>query len=352
MRKKLLAITLIAVLALSLLGACGEKKDDTAGSDVKTGEIAVLVPSADHGWTGAVLTYAQEEADSLSGDITAKVYAATSAKEQSEQIDDLLAQNKPPVGIVILPYDNTLESAIVKIAESDIPFVQFDRIIDNETVTAKVVANVKGDNEGIGKESALRFIQDGIKPGDNVYVIIGDTSSVPQMRNKGFTDTLKDNDWTDDQINAIEYSKATGWSRSEGKQIFIDWVNGKTAEQIGTYKYIFTHDDEIAMGILEALASSEIEQSKKDAFLASIEAIGTSSGLNEMYEVLKGQHANTAYPDLVANFDLFSVTYDPAMIKHAIEDMVKFLNGEEVPKDDTISVAVVDETNVNDFQGF
>ena len=153
-------------------------------------------------------------------------------------------------------------------------------------------------------------------------------------------------------ITSIEYSAATGWSRSTGKQLFTDWINSKTVEELGEYHYIFTHDDEIGMGILEALSGTEIEQAKKDAFLASVDSIASSSGLGEMYEVLAGTHSNTAYPDIVANFDLFSVTYPPTMIQNAVDDMMSHLNGETVEKDHTITVDVVDSTNVGDYEGF
>ena len=57
--------------------------------------------------------------------------------------------------------------------------------------------------------------------------------------------------------------------------------------------------------------------------------------------------------DEVASFaDLFDVTYDPAMIKTAVEDMVTFLDGGEVEKDHVIPVSVVDASNVDQFQGF
>ena len=45
--KKVLTLILALVLAFSLI-ACGEQADVT--------DIAVLVPNADHGWTGAVMT--------------------------------------------------------------------------------------------------------------------------------------------------------------------------------------------------------------------------------------------------------------------------------------------------------
>lgn len=313
--------------------------------------IAVLVPSADHGWTGAVLKYAKEAAGSHSGyDIT--VYAATDAKNQQEQIDDLLASATPPDGIVILPYDNTMESSMVNVAAAGIPFIMYDRIIDNPVVQDAVTANVKGDNEGIGAATAKRFMEKGLEPGDKLYVMIGDTSSVPEMRNKGFKEELAASGWSDEQIAAIEFSAATNWSRSTGKQLFIDWINSKTVADLADYKYIFTHDDEIGMGILEALSGTEIEESKKQAFYDSIVSLGASSGLDEMYQVLRGQHSNSTYPDIVANFDLFSVTYDPGMVKTAIQDMVDHLEGKAVNKDHTIAVEVVDSTNVDGYQGF
>ncbi len=359
MKKRLFALLTASVLTLGLLAGCGNNNNtndnnSNSGDDNNAGggDIYVLVPNADHGWTGAVLNYANEYAASADGNYNVVVQAATDAKNQQEQIDDLLGAATPPAGIVVLPYDNTMESSMANVAATDIPFVMFDRIIDNPVVQEKVTANVKGDNEGIGAATAQRFIADGLQPGEKVYVMIGDTSSVPEMRNKGFQEELLANGWTQEQVDAIEYSAATGWSRSTGKQMFIDWINSKTNDELKEYHWIFTHDDEIAMGILEALTGSEIEESKKAVFYESVTAIGASSGLNEIYTVFKGEHANAAYPDIVANFDLFSVTYDPAMIQTAIGDMVTHLDGGDVSKDHTIPVSVVDATNVNEFQGF
>ena len=47
--KKVFAIILALALALSMVACGGAKKNDAT-------DIAVLVPNADHGWTGAVIT--------------------------------------------------------------------------------------------------------------------------------------------------------------------------------------------------------------------------------------------------------------------------------------------------------
>ena len=349
MRKILtMGVVLVAAFGLMLTG-CAK---GSGGGSGKGTDIAVLVPNADHGWTGAVLTYAQEKAKEVNdaGKYSVKVISSKDAADQISQVEDLIA-NKTAKQVVILPYDNTLEGSMQKLVNSKIPFIQFDRVIDS--VKGSAVANVKGDNNGIGVETAKRFTEkDGLKPGAKILIMPGDNSSVPTMRNDGFFSTLKANGWTDDQVKAIESTDFTGWSRATGKKLFTDWIMAKTPDQIKEYKYIFTHDDEIAMGILEALQSTDIDQAKKDAFLNTGVYLATSSGLNEMYSVLKGTHQKD-YTAIVAKLgDLFSVTYDPGMIKIAIQDMVDHLDGKTVAQDHVIPVQVVDKTNVSQFQGF
>ena len=341
--KKVFAIILALALVLSMV-ACGAKKSNAV-------DIAVLVPNADHGWTGAVMTYAEEYVAQLNeaGKYSATVITSTDAANQISQIEDLI-ENKTAKNVVILPQDNTVEASMKKLAGSGIPFVMFDRIIDS--VSADAVASVKGDNNGIGAETAKRFIANGMQPGDKILIIPGDNSSVPGMRNDGFKAVLAENGWTQEQIDAIESTDYTGWSRSKGKELFTAWLDAHTVEEITACKWFFTHDDEIAMGILEALKSSEIDAEKKEAFYAAQPHIGTSSGLNEIYSVLKGIHQKDYTAEVAQLGDLFSVTYDPAMIQTAIQDMIDSLEGKEVPQDHVIAVSVVDASNVEQFQGF
>ena len=332
--KKIFAIILALALVLSM-AACGGKSKGT--------DIAVLVPNADHGWTGAVMTYAEEYVAKINaeGKYTATVITSTDAANQISQIEDLI-ENKTAKNVVILPQDNTVEASMKKLAASGIPFVMFDRVIDS--VADSAVAAVKGDNNGIGAETAKRFIANGMQPGDN--------SSVPGMRNDGFKGVLAENGWTQEQIDAIESTDYTGWSRAKGKELFTAWLDAHTVEEITACKWIFTHDDEIAMGMLEALKSSEIDAEKKAAFYAAKPHIGTSSGLNEIYSVLKGIHQKDYTAEVAELGDLFSVTYDPAMIQTAIQDMIDSLDGKTVNKDHVIAVSVVDATNVSEFKGF
>lgn len=340
MMKKILVVLLATLMVMGAASAFAAPTD-----------IAILVPNADHGWTGAVLTYAEQKAAEVNaaGTYTAKVISSSSPADQISQVEDII-ENQSAKTVVILPQDNTLEATMKKLSDSGLSFVMFDRVID--TVADKAVSSVKGDNEGIGIATANRFIESGLMPGDPVLIIPGDNSSVPEMRNNGFFTTLLENGWTQEQVDGIKSTAYTGWSRSEGRKQFVDWLDASTVEDITACKFIFTHDDEIAMGMLEALKSSDIDATKKDAFLNAGVHLGTSSGLNEMYSVLRGIHQKDYAAEVEQLADLFTVTYDPGMIMIAIQDMVDNLDGVDVPADHVVPVAVVDATNVDEFQGF
>ncbi|MFC4778304.1 substrate-binding domain-containing protein [Paenibacillus sp. GCM10023252] len=352
MRRKHRISTLLVVVMLVVSGL-GLAGCSNGGSGK---EIAVMVPSADHGWTGAVLTYAQEKAKQLNEDskvkekYNVKVYAAKDVEDQIKQVDDLLTKSDSIGGIVILPYDNGLQSTLEKIAAADIPFVQFDRVIASGIIDEKVVSNVKGDNEGVGYETAKRFIEKGLTKDDYVYEMIGDNSSVPELRSNGFRKYLTEQGWTKEEIDkTVVKSAATGWSRDTGKELFETWFN---SSQLDTSKenWIYTHDDEIGVGVLESLNGSALDAGKKEAFLKSLKALSASSGLAEMYAILKDKHQTIQRP---SSFDIFSVTYDPAMIQEAMQVLADSLTGNgDIEKDHVIPVKVVDASNVADFKAF
>ena len=150
------------VLALTMLCCSAAFAADT--------DIAILVPNADHGWTGAVMTYAEEKAAAVNaeGTYTAQVITSADPANQITQVEDII-ENQSANTVVILPQDNTLEVTMRRLADSGIPFVMFDRVIDS--VSEQAVASVKGDNEGIGAETAKRFIEDGMVPGDKILII-------------------------------------------------------------------------------------------------------------------------------------------------------------------------------------
>lgn len=361
MIKKNIAAGLLAVSMVLGLTACGGASSTNTTDEkeaASTTHIYVLTASEDHGWTGSVATFAKEKVEEINGEgnYEAEVITSADANEQITKIEDIVASGEKDIAVVVQPMDDTVQSAIQQLVDAEIPYVAFDRIID--AVASSAVSNVKGDNAGIGAGAAAYFVELGMQPGDSVYVYEGDTSSVTTLRDKGFTDYLlgeaefegkviaEDAKWTEEDLNAITYSGAMNWSRSDTKESFESLMGDASNASI---KWFYAEDDELAMGILEALNGGGISDSTKEAIYATRPVLTGCGGLDEYYEVLRGN----SYQDIVENFDgIMSVTYSPAMIQTAIQDMVDYLNGEDVEQDHVISCENVVPENVEQYPSF
>ena len=367
MKKRLLALLMTAAMTMSVV-ACGASGEQSSDSEVASKEqssnadathIYVLTAPEDHGWTGSVATFAKKKVQEVNdeGNYSAELITSADASEQIRNIEDILSKGEDDIAIVIQPIDDTVQSAIQQIVDAGIPYVAFDRIIDG--VADSAVSNVKGDNEGIGVAAAAYFVSLGMEPGDAVYVYEGDTSSVTTLRDQGFTEYLlgeaefegskisDDDKWTQDQIDkALTYSGAMNWSRSDTKTAFESLLSDSKNAEI---KWLYAEDDELAMGILEALNGGGIDDSTKELFLSNKPVISGCGGLDELYGVLRGE----SYTDLSAQLGgLVSVTYSPSMIQTAIQDMVDNLDGKSVTQDHVIACENVTSENVNNYEGF
>lgn len=359
-KMKRFATWVLAAALLTGLTACGGGSEEQAdaGENADKTHIYVLTAAEDHGWTGSVATFAKEKVAEINeeGKYSAEVITASDAAEQITKLEDIAASGGENIAVVIQPMDDTVQSAIQQVIDAGIPYVTFDRIID--AVAPQAVANVKGDNQGIGAGAAAYFVSLGLTPGETVYVYEGDTSSVTTLRNQGFTQYLtgelefdgqtipEDKKWSEDDLNAIVYSGAMNWSRSETKQSF-ESLMGDTANT--AIKWFYAEDDELTMGILEALQGGGIAEDAKAAFLANKPVITGCGGLGELYDVLKGE----SYQDIASQLGgLMSVTYSPAMIQTAITDMTDYLDGKAVEQDHIIACENVTAENVDEYPAF
>lgn len=349
--KKTLVCMLIAAMTLGSVAPVFAAEGDST-------HIYVLTAPEDHGWTGSVATFAKEKIEEVNdeGTYTAELITSADAAEQIVNIEDIIAAGEENIAVVIQPIDDTVQSAIQQLVDAEIPYVAFDRII--EGVADSAVSNVKGDNEGIGAASAAYFVEEGLQPGDSVYVYEGDTSSVTSLRNDGFTKYLtgeleydgktieEDAKWTEEDLKSITYSGAMNWSRSDTKTSFESLLGDSSNAEI---KWFYAEDDELALGILEALQGGGIDDATKEAFLGNAPYLTGCGGLDELYAVLRGE----SYEDISGQFGgIVSVTYSPAMIQTAIQDMVDYLDGNEVEQDHVIACEIVNKDNVKDYPSF
>ena len=345
MKRKTLAILTAAAMAAGSLsaGVCVYAADDAT-------HIYVLTAPEDHGWTGSVATFAKEKVEEVNNDgkYTAELITSANAAEQIVNIEDIVASGEDNIAVVIQPIDDTVQSAIQQLVDAEIIY----------GVSSSAVSNVKGDNEGIGAAAAAYFVSEGMTPGEAVYVYEGDTSSVTSLRDSGFTEYLTgeleydgetiadDKKWTEDDLKSITYSGAMNWSRSDTKTSFESLLGDSANADI---KWFYAEDDELAMGILEALQGGGIDDATKEAFLGNKPYITGCGGLDELYAVMRGE----SFQDIAEQCGgIVSVTYSPAMIQTAIQDMVDHLDGEEVEQDHVIACEIVNSDNVKDYPSF
>ncbi len=323
MKKNIILWILIVSIIYTQLSGCAsaEKQEE------KKITIAVSMIGETHKWPIGVQYYAEKEIKEIAeeNDWNYLYVVGEDSTEQSNQVIEMVRQKVDC--IIMLPMDGaSLKTAAMAVQDANIPLVIFDREIPDFAPTA----TIKGDNVGIGVMTADIF--NGMFPdGTKVLEIMGDTSTVPQQRTDGFDQTIHNN-FTKEQVSF------TGWNREKTKEIFMEWASSHTQDEIDEVQAIFTHDDEIALGVLDALDEYKKNTEKRVSF-DNLKVIAGSAGDQEMYRRIETE----------PNYTLFSLTYSPAMICKAIRIGEKIIKGEDYNEMTVISTVEVNKKNVKSY---
>ena len=322
MTKKIAKYLILILIVGNFLSACTPTE-----KSVRKPVIAVSMISETHNWPIGVLYYAEQEVKAVASENNwdYKLVVGADANEQSNQVIALV--NEGVDCIIMLPMDGaSLKTAAMAVQKAGIPLVIFDREIPDFAPTS----TVKGDNTGIGTITADIF--NGFFPdGTKVLELMGDTSTVPQQRTDGY----------DEKINpqfVKEQVGYTGWQREDSKKLLMDWVDTHTQSDMDKIGAIFTHDDEIALGVLDALREYKNDRNNNKNFI-NLKIIAGSAGDKEMYYEIMNEDEYT----------LFSLTYRPDMIKQAIRTGEKIIKDEEYEEMNIIPTFEVNKKNVKDY---
>lgn len=309
------------VLLLVLFSGCGQ--EETKEKDIV---IAVSMIGETHCWPIGVQYYAEEEVKQVATENgwEYQFVVADNTNEQSDQVIRLAAEHVDC--IIMLPMDGaSLKTAAMTVQNAGIPLVIFDREIPDFAPAA----TVKGDNTAIGKMTADIF--NGMFPdGTKVLELMGDTSTVPQQRTDGFDEVLHGN-FIKEQVGY------TGWQREDSRALFQTWVQEHSQEEIDRVQAIFTHDDEIALGVLDVLDS--YRESGPEKTFHQLKVIAGSAGAKEMYERIMTEEKYT----------LFSLTYSPEMVKKAIRIGEQIIKGEDYDEMTIVKTVEVNKKNIADY---
>jgi ribose transport system substrate-binding protein len=271
--------------------------------------MGIVMPSATHGFTGESIQHAEAVAKELSAQygFEYKFLTAGEASEQNNHIDTLL--NDQVDVIVLWPMNgDELRSAAQKVMDAGIPLVIYDRLITDFTPTVEFM----GDNVKIGEMSGEYFnnyFADEIAAGETINILEfkGDLSTVPTQRTDGFLSTASD------KFNIVQ-SFTTDWQRAKAMEQMETFLTTSSEEEISSIQAIFTHDDEVVLGVLDAIAAYNGAAPLNIRLVSGVgarrENIDTFAPVKEQYGI-----------------DQVTYAFSPALIRQAVELGAEILNG-------------------------
>jgi len=324
-KSKWLIVFLISLILVGCSLNLSNKNKDLEQVPQKIIAVSTIGPT--HTWPEGVLYYAQEEVKKVAQDNNWDYICVVgnNSNEQSDQVIQLIEREVDC--IIMLPMDGAaLKTAAKAVQKAGIPLVIFDREIPDFAPTA----TVKGDNPGIGIETAEVFNKM-FPNGTTVLELMGDASTVPFQRTAGYDDTISN------KFSKIQLGY-TGWQRNQAKELFETWVNKSTQEEIDSVEAIFTHDDEIALGVLDALDTYNNNKNYNKSF-DNLKVIASSSGSQKIFNRMLVEE----------DYYLFSLTYSPAMIKEAIRIGEKIIKDEQYEEMTVIPTTHIDASNAKDY---
>jgi ribose transport system substrate-binding protein len=238
--KKLLALFVISTLLL--LTACSLEPPGWAMPDKKENlddiKIGLSVSTLNNPFFVSLKDGVVKEAEELGMEV-AVVDAQNDSAKQINDVQDLIQQNVDV--LLINPTDSAAISTAVQSANSiGIPVITLDRSADKGEVEALVASdNIKGG------EMAANYIVDKLDEGTKVAELEGvPGASATRERGKGFHNVA-------DQKLEVVAKQAANFDRTEGVTVMENIIQANP-----DIKAVFAHNDEMALGAIEAIRSS------------------------------------------------------------------------------------------------
>jgi ribose transport system substrate-binding protein len=300
----------------------GGNQDNTQSTtNNKTFKIGLSFPSADHGWLGALIQNAKQEAQSHKN-VSYILTMADNPVKQSSDIDDLI--NQKVDAIVMDPIESAaLTPAADKIKKAGIPLIIVDRAINDDNYDVYI----GGDNTQIGREAG-KFIAEKLHGKGNVVVISGVPSSVTTERTQGFEDVIKN--YPDIKIVATQPGD---FQKEKSFNVMQNILQSQSKIDA-----VYTEDDEMALGVIQAIKNANRQN---EMFVTGV------GGDKQVYQLLKNKDKLMA-----ATF-----IYPPTLSGSAVRLAIDYLEGKgldelwekTIPREIILDAPTVTADNVDKF---
>ena len=307
MKKKILAVVMAAAMVFGMT-ACGSGSNGAAGGSAAAGgegagTIGLAVSTQNNPFFVTLVEGAQAAADAAGVELVV-TDAGDDAAKQTNDVDDLISKN---VSVLIVnPVDSdAIAPAIEDAIAAGIKVIAVDRAVNGVDVDCQIAS----DNVA-GAEMATEYLKSIIGDGAKVAELQGTTGASATIdRGTGFHNIA------DGSLDVVA-SQTASFDRAEGLTVMENIIQSN-----GDPKGVFAHNDEMALGAIEA-----IEASGKD-----IKIVGFDATDDGVAAVKDGKMAATVaqQPDKMGST--------------AVETAVKLMNGETVEKSIPVEVTLVTE---------
>lgn len=298
--RKFVSMLAVLLLAMGVLVGCSLENNATSTNKTEKKKedgvtIGLSISTLNNPFFVTLKEGAEKAAKEANATLTV-VDAQNDSAKQANDIEDLIQQGVDV--ILVNPTDSSaVTSAIESANKANIPVITVDRSADG----GEVVAHIASDNVAGGK-MAGEFIVEALKDGGNIVELEGILgSSAARERGEGFHQVI-------DKASNIKVvaKQAADFDRAKGLSVMENILQSQK-----DIKAVFAHNDEMALGALEALEAHGM----KDVIVVGFDATDDA-----VKAVKEGKMAAT-------------IAQKPALIgENAVKTALKVIKGETVEK--------------------
>ncbi len=301
--RKLAALLLAMVMPFAMVG-CGAEIEGEGEADANyegNGSIGLSVSTLSNPFFVTLADGAQKKADEAGVQLIT-VDAGDDAAKQVSDIEDLIS--KKISVLIVNPVDSDAVAPAVEAAiQKGIKVIAVDRVVNG----VEVDCSIASDNVA-GAEMATNYLVELVGEGAEVAELEGVTGASATIdRGQGFHNVA------DTKLNVVAKQTAS-FDRAEGMSVMENILQAQPG-----IKGVFAHNDEMALGALEAAAGKDIV------------IIGFDATDDALASIKEGGMAAT----IAQQPDLMGAT--------AVETAMKLIAGETVEKNLPVEVKLVTE---------
>lgn len=311
MNRRVLALLMAAAMTVGMMG-CGavaidgegeSKETSSSESESGSGSVGLAISTLNNPFFVKLAEGAEAAADEA-GVKLITVDAGDDAAKQTSDVEDLISKN---VSVLIVnPVDSDAIAPAVKDAVSKgLKVISVDRVVNGVDVDCQIAS----DNVA-GAEMATEYLAELVGEGAKVAELQGvPGASATIDRGEGFHNVA-------DQKLDVVSSQTANFNRAEGMTVMENVL-----QSASDVKGVFAHNDEMALGALEAVAGKDIQ------------IVGFDATDDAVAAVKDGKMAATVaqQPD--------------KMGETAVNTAISLINGEDVEKSIPVEVTLITKEN-------